>query len=606
MATAVQELMSAPPVTCDAEASLADATALDARAPDRVGGRDRRRSIVGILTERDLLRGPRQHVDPRERTGHPVDDRRPRRLGLDEEVDRRLVRPDPSPLPAPPGGRRRSPWSASCRSATCSRVAQIRPADETGAEVPRGLEGVIVAETVGRRRPRAGGLLPLPPVLGRRAGRDAVLRGRLAPAVRRASSPTVPGRDEFAARSPAARDLPGAACSACCPSLATGPASPLDGLRTARLACSGPSSAGGSRRHRPRTARDPGDPRVCAVMPTLIMAARTASQQGSEPIPPRADLGYAANYLWMLTGRRHRPDTPGPSSSTWSSPSTTASTPRPSPHGSSRRPVPTWPRRSCGAIGALSGPLHGGAPSRALDMLDAHRHARPGRRVDPRRRPSAATGSWASATASTRPTIRARSSSGRRRSGSAATLVDFAEQVEQHRGRRPGRAQARPRALRQRRVLRRRRHGPCGIPRELFTPTFASSRAIGWSAHILEQAADNRLIRPAARYVGPPPPAAGPRPLRSDQLGGQPSSGTSRPPDPGPIAGRERRLLDPEQVEHPPGDPPPLGVRRCRRRSGSPRPCRCRAGRHPRPVSSAVTRGAVHQMRPEAVSSPIS
>jgi citrate synthase len=45
-----------------------------------------------------------------------------------------------------------------------------------------------------------------------------------------------------------------------------------------------------------------------------------------------------------------------------------------------------------------------------------------------------------------------------------------------------------------------------GIPRELFTPTFASSRMIGWCTHILEQAADNRLIRPSAQYVGPPPP----------------------------------------------------------------------------------------------------
>ena len=36
----------------------------------------------------------------------------------------------------------------------------------------------------------------------------------------------------------------------------------------------------------------------------------------------------------------------------------------------------------------------------------------------------------------------------------------------------------------------------CGLPRELFTPTFASSRVIGWCANILEQAADNRIIRP--------------------------------------------------------------------------------------------------------------
>ena len=46
----------------------------------------------------------------------------------------------------------------------------------------------------------------------------------------------------------------------------------------------------------------------------------------------------------------------------------------------------------------------------------------------------------------------------------------------------------------------------CALRRPLFTPTFASSRVIGWTANMLEQAADNRLIRPSARYVGPPPP----------------------------------------------------------------------------------------------------
>ena len=45
----------------------------------------------------------------------------------------------------------------------------------------------------------------------------------------------------------------------------------------------------------------------------------------------------------------------------------------------------------------------------------------------------------------------------------------------------------------------------CGLPRELFTPTFAVSRVIGWCANILEQANDHQIIRPAARYVGPPP-----------------------------------------------------------------------------------------------------
>jgi 2-methylcitrate synthase len=42
-----------------------------------------------------------------------------------------------------------------------------------------------------------------------------------------------------------------------------------------------------------------------------------------------------------------------------------------------------------------------------------------------------------------------------------------------------------------------------GIPIDLFTPVFAVSRISGWTAHVLEQYAHNRLIRPRADYVGP-------------------------------------------------------------------------------------------------------
>jgi 2-methylcitrate synthase len=42
-----------------------------------------------------------------------------------------------------------------------------------------------------------------------------------------------------------------------------------------------------------------------------------------------------------------------------------------------------------------------------------------------------------------------------------------------------------------------------GIPTELFTPIFVCSRITGWAAHIMEQRANNKLIRPAADYIGP-------------------------------------------------------------------------------------------------------
>ncbi|MFL5884639.1 MAG: citrate synthase 2 [Thermoleophilaceae bacterium] len=156
------------------------------------------------------------------------------------------------------------------------------------------------------------------------------------------------------------------------------------------------------------------------------------------------------------------------------------------------------------ALGALSGPLHGGAPSRVLQMLDdvaatgdAERYVNDaldrgerlmgfGHRVyraeDPRARVLRRTA---------------------REIG--APRLEVAEALEQAalaelQARRPDRVLATNVEFWSAVVL-----DYAGVPPDLFTPMFSCARVAGWSAHILEQKREGRLIRPTAEYVGPGP-----------------------------------------------------------------------------------------------------
>ncbi|MGE5635693.1 MAG: citrate synthase 2 [Nocardioidaceae bacterium] len=156
------------------------------------------------------------------------------------------------------------------------------------------------------------------------------------------------------------------------------------------------------------------------------------------------------------------------------------------------------------AVGALSGPLHGGAPSRVLRMLgeveregDAQRYVRRlldrgerlmgfGHRVyraeDPRarvlRRTAREVGAPRLEVAEALEEAALAELAARRPDRVLATNVEFWSAV----------------------VL-----DFADVPPALFTPLFSCARVAGWAAHILEQKHEGRLIRPTARYVGPPP-----------------------------------------------------------------------------------------------------
>jgi len=157
-----------------------------------------------------------------------------------------------------------------------------------------------------------------------------------------------------------------------------------------------------------------------------------------------------------------------------------------------------------GAVGALSGPLHGGAPSRVLTMLDA---------VEERGDAEAWVKEWLDKGERLmgfgHRVYRAEDPRARvlRRTAKeiGAPRVEVAEALEiaalaELQARKPDRVLATNVEFWSAVVL-----DFAAVPPELFTPLFASARVSGWAAHILEQKREGRLIRPTAKYVGPGP-----------------------------------------------------------------------------------------------------
>src|SRR2546421_3450643 len=242
---------------------------------------------------------------------------------------------------------------------------------------------------------------------------------------------------------------------------------------------------------------------LTAIFPTIV-GATWRRRQGKEPVEPRDDLGQAANLLWMMDGKE-----PDPERARWVDTYLVLL----ADHGLN---ASTFAARvvastgsdltSCvvGAIAALKGPAHGGATFAARSMLDkigsadkarkwltdAHaRHERFsgfGHRVyrsyDPRAKilremaKSAAPELYRTAARTEEVALKILHEAHPERPN--ATNVDFWASV----------------------VLT-----GAGIPKELFTTLFATSRVSGWTAHVLESLSDLRIIRPASRWIGPQP-----------------------------------------------------------------------------------------------------
>lgn len=243
--------------------------------------------------------------------------------------------------------------------------------------------------------------------------------------------------------------------------------------------------------------------RVCSALPT-VLAALARIQIGLDPIAPDPNKSHAADWLNMA-GNTEATDLQVRAVETYLSLTID--------HGFNASTFAARVVTSTGAdvvaamsagIGALSGPLHGGAPSRALSMIEEI--------GDPSK-----TEDW----------VVERLQRGERIMGFGhavyraedprsvllkeiacefdSPLVDRAVEIEE-------------RILT---VMRRWKPDSvivtnvefyagivlhlAGLAPEMFTPSFMVSRAIGWGAHIVEQASDNKIMRPSARYVGRAP-----------------------------------------------------------------------------------------------------
>jgi citrate synthase len=241
--------------------------------------------------------------------------------------------------------------------------------------------------------------------------------------------------------------------------------------------------------------------RLIAKMPTIV-ARYDRRRHGLEPIESDPSLPHAANFLRMLSGEE-----PGQSAAKTFDVALIL-------HADHEMNASTFTARVIastlsdmhsaitGAIGALKGPLHGGANEQVMKLLEAIGSedavdAEIRARLDRKER-IMGFGHRVYKTYDPRAVILKRFSRMLAAESSEPYWFSMSDKIEQA-------------------VIKEKGLYPnvdfysastyhyLGIETGLFTPIFAMSRVVGWAAHVIEQHSDNRLIRPSSEYVGPPP-----------------------------------------------------------------------------------------------------
>ena len=246
---------------------------------------------------------------------------------------------------------------------------------------------------------------------------------------------------------------------------------------------------------------------LVARFPTIVAAYIRASA-GQEPIAPRADLPLAANFQYMMTGSEPDPVAARALEAYWVTVidhGLNASTFTARVIASTRSDMVS---AVTGAIGALKGPLHGGAPGPVLDMLldigtreNAERWVREelaaGRRImgfghrvykvrDPRAEVLAKVAVQMSGAA-----LQDRALFELARDVET-TVLHVLDEVK------PGRNLKTNVEFYTALVLQ-----SIGLKPAVFSAVFACGRCPGWCAHVMEQHAEDHLIRPESEYIGP-------------------------------------------------------------------------------------------------------